>query len=95
MGAGVRVVIPGATDLIVGHVAIGVTATSNPAICSYSVTGTAAATFNEATQVLTINEPANSGNLVISNASGCLGRIQNGNPAGFTGSFAPPRINIQ
>lgn len=89
---------PGATDLIVGHldnVAIGVAAASNPAICSYTVTGTAAATFNESTQVLTINEPSSSGNLVISNASGCLGQVQNGNPAGFTGSFAQPRINIQ
>lgn len=88
----------GATDLIVGHlegVSVSVAASTAPAICSYRVVGTAAASFNEATQVLTVNEPSGSGNLSLSNVSGCLGQLQNGNPAGFTGSFSQPQINIQ
>lgn len=88
----------GATDLIVGHVhdvSVWVESAAHPAICAYSVTGIAAATFDESTQVLTINEPSSSGNLVLANVAGCLGQIQDGNPAGFTGSFAQPNINIQ
>lgn len=67
----------------VGNVTAGVATTANPAVCSFRVTGTARGSFNEATQQLVVSETGYTGNLTLSNVSGCLGRLQNGNPANF------------
>lgn len=85
-------------DRISGHVG-GVTArvvSKIPGVCSFDVTGTADAIFDEHklksagppavyAQALEVNET--SGNLVVSNVSGCLGAIANGDPADFIGEF--------
>lgn len=67
----------------VGNVSAGVFTTANPAVCSFNVTGFARGSFNEATQQLVVSETGYTGNLKLSNVSGCLGRLQNGNPANF------------
>jgi hypothetical protein len=78
----------GTSDVVTGYVdGVGVRVTStNPFIpCTFTVTGSADASFDEAGQDLDVNET--SGNLGISGVSGCLGLIANGNTADFVGGF--------
>lgn len=78
-----------ATDTVagyVGNVNAGV-ATSPSTICSFTVTGQANGSFNEATQTLNVNETGYTGNLTLSGVSGCLGQLQNGNPANFVSNL--------
>ncbi len=91
----------GATDLITGHVdgvSINIFLSASPAVCAYTVTGSASATFNEMTQRLTFVQTPSMPGLTVANATGCLGQIQSGNPAPLTGSFsmvfADDKINV-
>ena len=70
----------------VGNVTAGV-ATTPSTICSFTVTGQASASFDEATQTLKISETGYTGNLTLSGVSGCLGQLQNGNPANFVANL--------
>ncbi|RNL64844.1 hypothetical protein EFK50_02310 [Nocardioides marmoriginsengisoli] len=54
-----------------------------------TVPGTLPATFDESTQKLAIKEGGFAGNLYVSGVWGCLGQVQNGNPADIVG-FATP-----
>lgn len=72
---------PGSADVIPGHVegiTLGVRTTLTPAICNFTLSGSATASFNEATQKLTINETGLTGNLTAHNVVGCLGQFHNG-----------------
>jgi hypothetical protein len=74
----------GTSDTVAGYVGnanASVALTSSPALCSFTVTGQADGTFNEATQQLVINETGYSGDLTLSSVGPCLGQLQNGNPA--------------
>lgn len=82
-------------DRISGHVG-NVTArvTSKiPGVCQFNVTGSADAIFDEHklkspgvyAQALEVNET--SGNLIVSNVTGCLGAIANGDEADFIGEY--------
>jgi hypothetical protein len=86
-----------ATDVIGGHVhQIKAHVASPTGICTFDVAGNIGGTtlgrangsFNEATQKLSVAETGFTGNLVVYNVAGCLGQIQNGNKADFTGDFA-------
>jgi hypothetical protein len=67
-------------------------------LCTYTVTGSMQASFNEATQTLQVNETAAHGGLTVSGTSfGCFGLWTNGSHANFSGTFAisaPHAINI-
>lgn len=67
----------------VGNVTAGIQTTANPNVCRFTVTGAPRGSFNEATQQLVVSETGYTGNLVLSNVVGCLGQLQNGNPANF------------
>ena len=67
-------------------------------LCAFTVTGRANGSFNTAqvsgnnnfTQTLNVNQVntvANPGTLIVSNVSGCVGLVANGDTAGFVGSF--------
>ncbi|KQY56113.1 hypothetical protein ASD11_16755 [Aeromicrobium sp. Root495] len=75
-----------ATDVIAGHVD-SITANVANAVCKFTVTGKANGTYNEGTKVLNVSETGFTGNLKVSNVVGCLGQVQNGQSANFTGSF--------
>ena len=71
------------TDVVAGcvsNVKFTRTTVANPNVCSFTVEGHMAASFNEATQRLTVNEVGYTGNLTVTSVSGCLGLIQVGNP---------------
>ena len=74
----------GSTDVVAVHLH-GVSLVVAGAICRFTVTGAGLVdgTFDEATQRLTISEPAASGTLTVSNVSGCLGQVQNGSSIGM------------
>ena len=72
------------TETIAGYVGnadASVALTASPAICSFTVTGQADGTFNEATQQLVISETGYSGDLTLSGVGPCLSQLQSGNPA--------------
>lgn len=75
-----------ATDVVSGHVE-NITATVGNAVCRFTVTGKADGTFNEATQQLVVNETGFSGDLKVSNVTGCLGQVVSGQNANFGGTF--------
>lgn len=78
------------TETIAGHagnVSFGF-ATTPATICSFTVSGKLSNTFNEATQTLKISETGYTGNAVLSNVSGCLGQVQNGNPFNLVTSLS-------
>lgn len=56
-------------------------------ICSYTVSGVAEVFFDEAAQQLVVDETGLTGNLTVSNVSGCLGQVLNGDSANFLGTF--------
>jgi hypothetical protein len=76
----------GATDVVTGHVE-NITANVSNAVCKFTVTGKADGSFDEATQKLTIAETGFSGDLKVSNVTGCLGQVTNGQNANFSGVF--------
>lgn len=76
----------GTSDLITGHIT-GLTATWSNAVCKFTVAGTADASFDESTQRLAIAETGFTGDLVVSNVTGCLSQFQNGQPFDFTATF--------
>ncbi len=71
----------------VGNVTASVATTPNTAICSFTVTGQANGSFNEATQQLVVAETGFTGNLTLSGVSGCLSQLQNGNRANFSATL--------
>ncbi|GAB3070717.1 hypothetical protein [Nocardioides zeae] len=71
----------------VGGANASVRTTSNPNICRFTVTGQANGSFNEATQQLNISQTGYSSNLTLSNVVGCLGQLQNGNPANMVANL--------
>ncbi len=76
-------------DVIAVHLHdVAISATN--AICRFNATGQVNGTFNEATQTLTINEPASSGNLKASNVAGCLGMITSGAGLAMNVSLVTP-----
>lgn len=75
-----------ATDVISGHID-DIQANVSNAVCSFTVTGSATGSYNEASKVIQINETGFTGNLKVSNVRGCLGRVQSGQSANFTGGF--------
>ncbi|MCL8250088.1 hypothetical protein AERO_01720 [Aeromicrobium fastidiosum] len=77
----------GTSDVIVGHVD-GFNATWSNAICRFTVTGTADASFDETTQRLVIDESGLTGDLVVSGVVGCLSQFQNGQPFDVKAYFA-------
>ncbi len=87
----------GATDVVSGHVD-NITANVSNAVCKFTVTGKANGSFDEATQKLTVSETGFTGNLKVSAVTGCLGQVQNGQNANFSGVFnvasADGAINI-
>lgn len=72
----------------IGNVTAGVATTPIASVCSFTVTGQANGSFNEATQVLNVNETGYTGNLTLSGVTGCLGDLQNGNPANFVANLS-------
>lgn len=70
----------------VGNVTAGV-ATTPSTICSFTVTGQANGAFSESAQQLQVSETGYTGNLTLSGVSGCLGQLQNGNPANFVANL--------
>ncbi|ALX03387.1 hypothetical protein [Aeromicrobium erythreum] len=76
----------GSSDVVSGHVE-NITAVVSNAVCRFTVTGSATGSFNEANQQLNVNETGFTGNLKVSNVTGCLGQVQNGQSANFTGNF--------
>ncbi|MCL8250090.1 hypothetical protein AERO_01730 [Aeromicrobium fastidiosum] len=76
----------GATDVVAGHVD-NITATVSNAVCRFTVTGKADGSFDEAAQKLTVAETGFTGNLKVSNVTGCLGQVVNGQNANFSGVF--------
>ena len=76
----------GSSDVIAGHIE-GITANVSNAVCRFTDTGSANGTFDEATQALAVTETGFSGNLKVSNVTGCLGQITAGQAANFTGTF--------
>jgi hypothetical protein len=77
---------PAASDVVAGHID-GFNATWSIAACTFTVSGTARASFDEAAQKLVIAETGFTGNLIVSNVTGCLGQITNGQPLDLTGTF--------
>ena len=73
-------------DVISGHVE-NITANVSNAVCKFTVTGQANGTFDEATQTLQVSETGFTGNLKVSNVTGCLGQVTSGQNANFTGTF--------
>ncbi|MCX6405949.1 MAG: hypothetical protein NTV28_03405 [Propionibacteriales bacterium] len=69
----------GATDVVEGHLD-HISLTWRNAVCSITVSGRAAASFDEATQQLVIEESGFTGNLKTSGVLGCLGQVRNGQP---------------
>ncbi|KQP78324.1 MULTISPECIES: hypothetical protein [unclassified Aeromicrobium] len=65
------------TDQVRGHLD-DLTIVSSNAICDFTVTGSATAVLDEATQRLAIEETGFTGNLTVSKVRGCLGQVQNG-----------------
>jgi hypothetical protein len=62
--------------------------------CSWKMSGTAHGTYDNGTGVLSIDEPEDSGNLVISDAT-CGALYQNGQSPGFSATFAiSPHLTI-
>lgn len=87
----------GMSDTITVHVdniVASVRHAVNPAICSYTVTGKADGTFNEGPQSLVLTENGLGGDLTVSNVSGCLGQVTNGQAAPFTGNFVTSGLYI-
>jgi hypothetical protein len=76
----------GVSDTVAGHID-GFNATWSNAVCKFTVSGTARASFDEAAQKLVIAETGFTGNLIVSNVTGCLGQITNGQPLDLTGTF--------
>lgn len=76
----------GTSDVVAGHVD-NITANVANAVCRFTVTGKANGTFSESTQRLQVSETGFTGNLRVSNVVGCLGQVQNGQAANFTGTF--------
>lgn len=72
----------------VGGANASVQTTANPNICRFTVTGQANGSFNEATQQLSISQTGYTSNLTLSNVVGCLGQLQNGNPANMVANLA-------
>ncbi|KQY56116.1 hypothetical protein ASD11_16770 [Aeromicrobium sp. Root495] len=76
----------GTSDVIAGHID-QVRITVSNAICKFTVTGQAAANFNEATQRLIIAETGYSGRLKVSGAVGCLSQFTNGQAFDLSATF--------
>lgn len=81
-----------ATDVVDGHVhnVEAHVESTIPGLCSFNVRndndpemGRADGQFDEATQVLRVNESGFSGDLTVYDVSGCLGAVSNGDPANF------------
>ncbi len=72
----------------IGNVTAGIQTTANPNVCKFTATGAPTGSFDEAGQQLRISEVGYTGNLTLSNVSGCLGRLQNGNAADFEANLA-------
>jgi len=86
----------GTNDVIDGHVdGVHASVAASPAIlCNFTVDGTTDAdpgkangSFDESSQVLSVNETGYTGNLVVHNVHGCSGAISDGDPAEFIGDF--------
>lgn len=69
----------GAADVVEGHLD-HLSLTWRNAVCSITVSGRAAASFNEATKQLVIDERGFTGDLTTSGVVGCLGQVRNGQP---------------
>lgn len=74
------------SDVVSGHVENITAVVANP-VCRFTVTGSANGSFDESTQQLNVNETGFTGNLKVSNVTGCLGQVQNGQSANFSGNF--------
>ena len=66
----------------------GVEQTGDPASCSFKVTGSVDASFNEGSQSLGVTPPTAGAKLTISNVVGCYGLLADGDQADYTGSYA-------
>lgn len=77
---------PSAADVVTGSLD-GFKATWANAVCKFTVTGSPASSFDESTQKFAINETGFTGNLKVSNAIGCLGKITNGQDFNLTATF--------
>jgi hypothetical protein len=65
-----------------------VDATLSGSLCSATATGSVDASYSNSTGVLTLKPVSGSGHtLKISGVNGCLGLINNGDTATFTGAF--------
>ncbi len=87
---GTSAATPAMTDNITVHVdniVATVRHAVNPLICSYTVTGKADGTFGEVPQALALTENGLGGDLTVSNVTGCLGQVTNGQAAPFTGTY--------
>jgi len=68
-------------------VSMHVGATPIPAVCSFDVTGFSAADFDGATQTLNLDDTGGTGDLVLTNVSGCAGQWNDGDPLDVSASF--------
>jgi hypothetical protein len=73
--------------LVTGHIdnAQARVQTTIPTVCSFTTQGSASATYNETTGVLTVSE--NGSNLSINTVSGCGGNFASGDPATFNAVY--------
>lgn len=70
------------TDVIAGRVTgveLALRTTANPQVCRFTVEGSARVTYDEGTAALRLEETGYTGALRVSQVTGCLGRIQQGN----------------
>jgi hypothetical protein len=75
----------GVTKVFVSNVVAKVQADPSPSLCKFTVKGSADGTFTNSTQVLSL--APGSHKLKVSNVSGCLGQINNGDTVQFTAKY--------
>ncbi|SDK31532.1 hypothetical protein SAMN05428985_103541 [Nocardioides sp. YR527] len=80
------------TDLVAGtvdNIHLNVLDSAGTGLCDFSITGAAAATFDETTRRLAIRETTLDGSLFIEDVTGnCLGMFANGDPVDLYFSYA-------
>ncbi|MFE7227517.1 hypothetical protein ACFU7D_22185 [Nocardioides sp. NPDC057577] len=80
------------TDVVAGtvdNIRLNVLDSSGTGLCDFSITGSAAATFDENTQRLAIRETTLDGSLFIEDVAGnCLGQVADGDPVDLDFSYA-------
>jgi hypothetical protein len=80
----------GTSDTVSGvitNVDAHVATTPLSSVCSFDVVGQARGTFDEANQTLTVGETGYTGNLTLTNVSGCGGQLNDGDPADFSATY--------